>query len=180
LENWKSYEEVATYLLNNFANYFGLTRVEGKQKLPGMRSGTSYEIDAKGIRYGQNEGFIIVECRRYTNSRQNQENIGALAYRIIDTGAAGGIIVSPLGLQKGAAKVADNEHIIEVCLNATCTSEEFVMKFLDKLMIGIRDGVTLGETIVVAISRNCKGCGSRFHVTGNETLCNECQHNKKE
>jgi hypothetical protein len=71
---WKSYEEVAAYLLAQNAAEFGLKRVEGKQSIPGYRSGTSWEIDAKGIREG-NEGFVIIECRSYTNSKQNQQKL---------------------------------------------------------------------------------------------------------
>ena len=59
--------------------------------------------------YKENEGFVIIECRRYTKSRQSQEKIGGLAYRILDTGARGGILISPLGMQEGASKIADVE-----------------------------------------------------------------------
>lgn len=79
------------YLLDQFAAEFGLECVETKQDVLGQRSGTSWEIDAKGIRHGNN-GFVIVEFRRYTTARQNQGKIGQLAY---DTGAQGGTIVSP-------------------------------------------------------------------------------------
>ena len=112
---WKTYEEVSTYLLNQFAKEFGLEHVEPKQKVEGKRSGTLtfWEIDAKGVRQGD-EGFFIPECRRYTISRPNQELVGALAYRILDTGAEGGIVVTPLGIQDGAKKVAWAEKIIHV------------------------------------------------------------------
>ncbi len=158
LESWKSYEEVATYLLDQFAGHFGLVRVEGKQKISGMRSGTEWEIEAKGIRGGKHEGFVIIECRRYTTSKQNQERLGSLAYRIIDTGAAGGILVSPLGLQEGAAKIAASEKTIEVQLNADCTPDKFVIKFLNKLMAGVKEGVSLGESANIVLSRNCRKC----------------------
>jgi hypothetical protein len=102
---WETYEEVAAYLLNEIANEFGLQRFEGKQRVVGQRSGTTWEIDAKGIGEG-NEIFFIVECRRHRTSRQNQGKVGSLAYSIGDTGAKGGIVVSALGLQAGAAKVA--------------------------------------------------------------------------
>lgn len=69
-QNWKTYEEVASYLLDRFAHKFDLVKVEGKQVIEGRRSGTKWEIDAKGIREG-NEGFVIVECRRYTKSNLN-------------------------------------------------------------------------------------------------------------
>jgi len=90
---WLSYEELATYLLNRMAKEFGLESVQGKQKIQGKRSGTSWVIDAKGIIEGGG-GFFIVECRRYTTSKQNQEKVGGLAYRILDTGANGAILVN--------------------------------------------------------------------------------------
>ena len=45
-KKWETYEEVATYLLNEFADKFGLSRVEGKQQLKGIE--TNWEIDANG------------------------------------------------------------------------------------------------------------------------------------
>lgn len=93
--NWRSYEEVAAYLLDQNASEFGLKKIEGKQTIHG-RSGARWEIDAKGIREGS-EGFVIIECRRYTTSKQNQEKLGGLTYKIIDTGAIGGIIVRSAG-----------------------------------------------------------------------------------
>ena len=47
------YEEVARILLNRMRKEFGLERVEGKQDIEGLKSGTSWEIDAKGIREGE-------------------------------------------------------------------------------------------------------------------------------
>src|SRR5262250_1546186 len=41
-------------------------------------------------------------------------DLGGIAYRIRDSGAEGGIVVSPLGLQEGAAKVAKKENIVSV------------------------------------------------------------------
>jgi hypothetical protein len=132
---WESYEEVAAYLLDQIANEFGLERIEGKQKVLGKRSGREWEIDAKGLGEG-NELFFIVECRRYTTSRLNQEELGALAYRIIDSGARGGIIVSSLGLQEGAVKLAAAENIHEVILDQNSTRTEYLLKFLGKIRAG--------------------------------------------
>jgi hypothetical protein len=50
---WLSYEELATYLLNRMRKEFGFERVEAKQEIHGKRSGTSWEIDAKGITEGR-------------------------------------------------------------------------------------------------------------------------------
>jgi hypothetical protein len=66
--------------------------------------------------------------------------MGELAYRIIDTGAKGGIIVSPLGLQEGADKIAAAENVVNVILNENCNRYEFMMRFLNKVMIGLHAG----------------------------------------
>jgi hypothetical protein len=134
-KTWETYEEVATYLLNQIATEFGLERFEGKQKVVGQKSHTKWEIDAKGVGEG-NEIFFIVECRRYTKSRQNQEKLAGLAYRIIDTGAKGGIVVSPLGLQEGAVKLAKAENIYSVMLDEKNTRTEYVLEFLEKVRVG--------------------------------------------
>src|SRR3978361_1872237 len=86
----ETYEQVAQYLLDKFCDKFGLERGEGKQGLLGRRSGTNWTIDAKGI-CQRDMGFLIVECRGYTTSKLAQEDVGGIAYRIMDTGADGGI-----------------------------------------------------------------------------------------
>jgi hypothetical protein len=172
-QKWKTYEEVATYLLNKFADEFKLEKVEGKQITEGKRSGTSWEIDAKGVRKG-NEGFILVECRRYTKSKQNQENVGALAYRILDTGAEGGIIVSPLGIQEGGAKIAESENILTVILDENSTPTNFGMQFLNKLMIGISTRIKLRDFVKAELISHCKICGKTFTVKSDEKICSDC------
>ena len=152
-KKWESYEQVATYLLNQFASEFGLEGVEGKQRVEGKRSGTSFVIHAKGVREG-NEGFVIVECRRYTKSKQNQERMAAIAYRILDTGAEGGILVSPLGLQKGAAKIASAENVHEVHLDENSTRTEYFMRFLNTMMVGLHERIGLGDEFTAEVIRN--------------------------
>jgi hypothetical protein len=170
---WKTYEEVAAYLLNQFASEFGFSRVEGKQVVAGQRSRTQWEIDAKGIREG-NQGFIIVECRRYTTSKLSQGKVGGLAYRITDTGAEGGIVVSPLGLQEGARKIAGAENIVEVRLDPNSTPQDFSMRFLNKVMIGISERINARDHVEVRVSRPCNKCGKMFTVKENEKTCPDC------
>ena len=134
-KKWRTYEEVAQYLLNEFAGEFGLEKVEGKQKLKGIVSGTEYKIEAKGVAENE-EKFIIVECRRYTTSKLDQDSISALAYRIKDTGAKGLIVVSPLGLQKGARKIAKAENIVSVILDKNSTTKDFILRFLKQIKVG--------------------------------------------
>jgi hypothetical protein len=171
---WKTYEEAAAYILNQCASEFGLSKVEGKQSVPGLRSQTDYEIDAKGVREGK-EGFVIIECRRYTTSKQNQDKLSSLAYKIIDAGAHGGIIVSPLGLQKGAQKIAQAENILSVQLNPDSTPHEFAMRFLNKIFVEIQESVSLHAEFYAEVIRICSICGQRFPVRENEQICATCK-----
>ncbi|MFE9993012.1 hypothetical protein ACFYRK_39900 [Streptomyces sp. NPDC005381] len=136
------------YLLDQVAAKLDLDRVEDKQKVIGERSGTEWEIEGKGVKVGD-EGFVIIECRRYTTSKLKQEAMGGLAYRIIDTGAAGGIIVSPLGLQEGAAKVAEAENIRTVHMDENSTRTDYMFNFLNEVFVGVSDTVRVTETVTI-------------------------------
>jgi hypothetical protein len=96
--------------------------------VPGKRSGTNWEIDAKGVK-ADGVGFVIVECRRYTTSRLNQKDLGALAFAIKHTEAQGGIMVSPFDLQRGAKLVAETANVQHVILNLSSTSSDYVLRF---------------------------------------------------
>ncbi len=158
---WETYEQVAQYLINQFADKFGLDGVEGKQKVKG-ESGTDWEIDAKGFRQGD-ESFVIVECKRYTSSKVSQEIMAGLAYRIKDTNASGGIIVSPLGTQKGAELVAAHEGIIEVKLDKHSTTQQYVMEFLKNICIGLYDefSVKIEDSLSIKVI-HADGTSERF------------------
>jgi hypothetical protein len=150
-QKWQSYEEVAVFLLNEFRSHLELERVEGKQLLSGAV--TAWEIDGKAVKAGEHEAFLIVECRRHTKSRQTQEDMGALAYRINDVGAEGGIIVSPLGLQAGAAKIAVAENIVEVHMDENSTTTEYFVAFLKKIFVGLSGEVSFSGDLVVEVTR---------------------------
>lgn len=147
---WRDYEEVAIYLLDQIASEFGLERIEGKQHLHGS---TDWEIDAKGVK-ADGEGFVIIECRRHTKSKQSQEQVAGLAFRIIDTGASGGIYVSPLGLQEGAKKVAAAHRIHEVLMEPSSTRTDYLimLRFLNKAFVGMSDIASATESITVTVA----------------------------
>jgi Zn finger protein HypA/HybF involved in hydrogenase expression len=105
----------------------------------------------------------------------NQGKLCELAFHIIDTGAVGGIIVSPLGIQKGADKIAASKNILNVQLDANSTPTEFAMKFLKKLMIGIREGVVFGDRASIEVLSTCQTCGKQFTAVENEIICPDCQ-----
>ncbi|PXX94649.1 restriction endonuclease [Halomonas sp. LBP4] len=153
-KKWETYEQVATDLLNRFAMEFNLGHVEGKQLVPGQ-SGTKWEIDAKGIELG-GDGFVVVECKRFTKGHVNQEVIGGLAFRIQDTGANGGVIVTPLGYQEGAKKVAEHAGIVTAKLSAEATRSDYVLEFLDKILVGVSDSVKVSDHVTVEV-RNRDG-----------------------
>jgi hypothetical protein len=92
--------------LERFSETFGLglERVEGKQKLVGD-SEMEWTIDGKGVKTDDG-GIIVIESRRLTTSRVKPGAMGELAYRVRDLGAAGGIIVTVLGVQDGGVKIA--------------------------------------------------------------------------
>ena len=142
---WQTYEEVAAYLLNKLAQHFGVGRFEGKQIVAGV-CGTKWEIDAKGCA-DDNSRVIVVECKRHTKSGINQAITGSLAWTIQDIVADGGILVSPLGLQEGAKKVAANAKIVEVKLHQDSTTTEYMLQFLDQIHIGISEKVHLTDHI---------------------------------
>ncbi len=153
-----AYEEAAHHVLADLRKVLGLSHVEGKQTLAGL-SGTEWEIDAKAWLEGQ-AGFLVVEARRYVSSRLKQEALAAIAYRIQDLGAIGGIVVSPLPLQKGAELVAKASDIAHVLLTPESTTEDYVAEFLGRRFIGATVRVsaiatsTMDAVVVKRGSRN--------------------------
>ncbi len=141
---------MARDLLDRFREHFRLDRVEPKQQIPG-RCGTSWEIDAKGVREGEDSAIILVECRQYRSKRLNQEAVAGLAYRITDTGASGGIIVSPLPLQDGAKKVAEANNIIHVQLGPDSTAKNFAIAFFSKIFVGVSDRVGISDSATAVL-----------------------------
>lgn len=126
--------DAARKVLANLRETLGLSKIEGKQSLTGA-SRTDWEIDAKAWRSGENQ-FLVVEVRRHTKSRLKQEHVAAIAYRIQDLGAAGGIIVSPLPMQKGAELVAASAEIAHVRLSSESTTEDYLAEFMGSRFLG--------------------------------------------
>lgn len=146
---WQNYEEVARHLLDRMCGQFGLDRVEGKQTVDGD-SGTSWEIDAKGVKQG-GIGFVVVECKRYPMRKVPQSVIAGLAWSIRDVGADGGIVVTPIGLQEGARKVAEHAGIVEVRLDPGSTTEQYVLSFLQQTFLGLSEHVSMTEKLEIRV-----------------------------
>ncbi|MNR30230.1 hypothetical protein D3C85_1476750 [compost metagenome] len=92
-------------------------------------------------------GFVLIEVRRYTSSRLSQEDMAAVAYRIQDTGAVGGIVVSPLPLQVGAQRVAEAANIVAVQLSENSTTTEYILRFLNNVMVSLAP-----DSVIVSVS----------------------------
>ena len=148
---WQDYEAAAQFLLGQMALHFGLGSVEGKQVVPGL--GTNWQIDAKGVRE-DGEGFVIIECKRFVKHCVSQAIIGTLACSIRDTGAIGGIIVSPLPLQSGAKKLAAHNNILEISLDEHSTNSDYILRFINKLFVGVSERAVIGESVDVTIIRS--------------------------
>ena len=151
---WKRYEQVAAQLIDMMKAELGLEAVDGPMSLPG-KSGTSWAIDVTARRIGG--GTVIVECRR-KKRRLAQEDVAAVAYRINDTGSAGGITVSPEPLQAGAALVAKAEGIVHVELNAESTATDYVMRLLGRCFIGasVREQLNVQDQACAVVIRDGK------------------------
>jgi hypothetical protein len=153
---WQSYEEAARAVISDLRDQLGLSEVEGKQQLEGA-SGATWEIDGKAILAGQ-AGFLVVEARRHTSSGQKQEAVAAVAYRIQDLGALGGVIVSPLPLQEGAKLVAAQENIAHIRLESWSTADNYLAEFMGKTfhLATIGSKAQFGDSVDGEIYRNGK------------------------
>lgn len=149
-KSWLTYEQIAQVLLDQVAEVLGFARVEGKQLLVG-ETGTTWEVDGKAVKIGD-QGIGLVECKQW-QSRVSQETVAGFAFRIDDVGASGGVLVSPLGLQSGAKKVAGATGIVEVRLNSDANLVDYVLvldDFLNRAFVGVGFGAeaTLSVKVV--------------------------------
>jgi len=147
VKNWKTYEEVARQVLTDIRGKFGIARVEGDQKLTG-KSGTTWNVEGKAVR-DDPETFLIIECKRYGSGGVKQEQVGGLAYRIKDSGASGGFIVTTMPLQRGAKRVADYEGIVTITIDPASTTEEYVASFLNEIRFTLVERPQIHESFVI-------------------------------
>jgi len=82
----------------------------------------------------------------------NQEQLGGLAYRIKDAGASGGILVTPVPIQSGAAKIAKAENIVPVILDPKSTTVEHMLKFLNKTFAGVSDSAPAIDSVSAEVT----------------------------
>lgn len=66
-----------------------------------------------------------------------------------DAHASGGILVSPLGFQDGAKKVAAAEGIHEVFMDANSTRTDYMLRFLNTVFVGASDTIKMTDSATV-------------------------------
>jgi len=133
--DWQKYENYTVTILNDkilrkyISDCFKLHNFEvhPKEKLLGEKTKTSWEIDALG--YDENRNLALIECKYYSSARVDQNTLAAFAYIIKDTGAYRGIVVTTLGLQEGAKKIAETEGIELIELAYNSTDKNFYIRF---------------------------------------------------
>lgn len=149
---WQTYEEAAAHMLGQLSDRVGIKEVKGKRIVRGLVSGTDWEIDAQATRISDG-ALLLIECRRKTTSRINQEAMAAIAYRIRDAGAGGAITVSPYPLQKGARKVAAAEGVQHVILRPDSTPDSWCGEIAGIIQLGFTDRVSasISESLHIVV-----------------------------
>ncbi len=145
--DWLEYENAARTVVVRLRGVLGIGQVEGKQRIVGA-SGATWEFDAIAWSDGANN-MLVVEARRHTTSRLKQEHIAALAFRVQDVGASGGIVATPLPMQVGANTVAASANIRHILLAPESTPETYLARYLEQSYRGITfaDSLSLGHCI---------------------------------
>lgn len=155
-QTWQTYEEVARAVLNDLRKHLGIADITGYKDLPG-NSGTSWRVEGTATST-EDGGILIVECREHKSKALTQESVGGLAFRIIDTNGSGGILVTPLPLQKSAKLVAKAQNIKHVMLEPWSTSENYLAEFMGTHFHHVTEhvGILFSEKLTVKVIRDGK------------------------
>jgi hypothetical protein len=134
---WETYEDVARQLINDIKSYLGLSMVNPDKKKFPKKDGGRCEIDVSA--YNMSDGkLVLVECRK-ENRRLIQEEVHGFAYRIQQTNAMRGIIVTTIGLQEGGVIAANGAKIQTIKLDPSSTLDNYIAQFIGFLAIKLTD-----------------------------------------
>ena len=170
------YEWVTRRIFHDLREYLGIDRMSSDRTKHVGTSGAEWTVDASCYRI-EDDTLVILECRRKTNSKVEQEEVGGLAYRFMDIGADMAYMVTPIGFQKGAQKVANANKINMVTLNADATDTEYILAVADQLFRGLRVSEYGVGTDSVNVYRSCDQCGQELVPIGDGQtfVCITCQ-----
>ena len=112
-----------------------------------------WDIEVAGYKQGSRR-LILVECKNRSRNIE-PEQAGGFAYRIEDTGAERGYLVTPLdkGLSKGAQEIADYEQIRHIQVARESTPDDYVMRCADNLFVGVSDTLRLTDEVTAVVVR---------------------------
>jgi len=125
VENWRNYEDAARKIigkLNSMKDELRIEKITDKQKIKG-KSGEEWEME---IMASDSESGkpILLECKCWAKPIP-RDVIVSLAYKIKDVGGDRAFIITPIGLQSGAKKLAGVEQIETILLTKDSTSSNF-------------------------------------------------------
>lgn len=132
------------------ALHFGCRPLTVNRSLFSPRSGTTWEIECKGVRFGS-ETLFFIECRRYTTSLLDQESLGGLTYRIRDSGAAVASSFRHWGFKKVPRRSRRQKTSSPLKLNPDSRPELYVARYLDQLRTGIQDRLWLSDFVTLIL-----------------------------
>lgn len=136
-QEWETYEDVARQLIDDIKIYLGLSLVNEDKREFKKNDGGKCEIDISA--YDLSDGkLVLVECRK-KKKRLSNEEIDGFAYRIQQTNAKRGIIVTPLGLQQGARIAADGAKISLIRLDENSNKENYIARITQQIFLKVTD-----------------------------------------
>src|SRR5262249_10440103 len=145
---WRTFEEVARYILRECRATFGLATVEGKQDVEGRETGEPWEIDVVG--YSEDEQRVLFECR-HRKEKVKKGEVASLIFIVQDTGSKQGYFVSRVGLQAGAERVAKAKEIGSIIIPVGSTPEQYIMRYLDAVFLKRTDNLGIQEVLKVNV-----------------------------
>ncbi len=152
---WKNFEDVFRAILAMHMDFFELEEVEPTSKpIPGIaRKVKPWAIDVVGYRKGTNR-LVLFEVKRRGRNVEPEQAAG-FAYRILDTEAEAGYIVTTMdrNLSSGAKEIANYEKIGHIQLQKDSTPDDYVMRIADNMFVGITDAVKVSERVEAIVER---------------------------
>lgn len=149
-KEWERYEDVARQVIDDIKSHLGLSLVNEDKIEFKKKDGGKCEIDISA--YDMSDGKLVLVESRKKNKSLNQEEVHGFAYRIQQTGAKRGIIVTTIGLQQGAQIAADGAKITLIRLNEGSTKEEYVAKITQQIFLKITDKCKMGISFIGGIN----------------------------
>lgn len=136
-QTWEKYEDVVRQVIDDIKSYLGLSIVNPDKKAFSKKDGGMCEIDVSAYDMGDGK-LVLVECRN-KNKPLPQEEVHGFAYRIQQTNAKRGIIVTTIGFQEGARIAANGARIGLVRLEPNSTPDNYIAQLTQLLIIRVTD-----------------------------------------